>query len=74
VAIESRGKQWSALPEGKQTNELAQKEFRFIKTITIIIRGGNYPMAFASTSALHCSKRRATSRWPYIAEQCSGVY
>jgi alpha/beta superfamily hydrolase len=24
---------WSALTEGKQKNELAQKEFRFIKTI-----------------------------------------
>jgi hypothetical protein len=33
--------QWSALPEEKQKNELAQTEFRFIKTITII-RGGNY--------------------------------
>jgi hypothetical protein len=31
--------QWGALTEGKQKIELAQKEFRFIKTI-IIIRGG----------------------------------
>jgi hypothetical protein len=34
VATPSRGMQWSALTEGKQKNELAQKEFRFIKTIT----------------------------------------
>ena len=39
VAIDSRPMQWSGLTEGKQKNELAQKEFRFIKTI-IIIRGG----------------------------------
>jgi hypothetical protein len=63
--------QWS-LTEGKQKNELAQTEYRFIKTI-IIIRDGNYPIVFACISALHCSKRRVTSRWPWIAEQCSGV-
>ena len=40
VAIGSGGMQWSPLTEGKQKNELAQKEFRFIKTM--IIRGGNY--------------------------------
>ena len=72
VAKLSRVMQWSVLTEGKQKNELAQKEFRFIKTI-IIIRGGNYPSFFASISALHCSKRRATSRWPFSAERCSGV-
>ena len=70
--ILSRPMQWSALTEGKQTNELAQKEFRFIKTM-IIIRGGNYPTFFASISALHCSKRRQTSRWPFKADQTSGV-
>ncbi len=44
VAFFSRPMQWSALTEGKQTNELAQKEFRFIKTIIkIIIRGGQLP-------------------------------
>ncbi len=55
VAIGSRPMQWSALPEGKQKNELAQTEFRFIKTTTIItIRGGNCPLStfFASTSAI----------------------
>ena len=31
VAKNSRGMQWGALTEGKQKNELAQKEFRFIK-------------------------------------------
>jgi hypothetical protein len=75
VAIGSRVMQWGPWTEeteGKQTNELAQKEFRFIKTI-MIIRGGNYPVSFASISALHCSKRRATSRWPYKADSCSGV-
>ncbi len=41
-------KQWSALTEGNQKNELAQKEFRFIKTMIIIIRGGNYLRSFAS--------------------------
>ena len=44
-----------------------------MKTI-IIIRGGNYLMSFASISALHCSKRRQTSRWPSKAEICSAVY
>ena len=61
VAMVSRVMQRGALTEGKQKNELAQKEFRFIKTI-FIIRGGNYVQSFASTSALHCSKRRQTSR------------
>ena len=51
VAIVSRQMQWGPLTEGKQKNELAQKEFRFIKTI-IIIRSGNYSLSFASTSAL----------------------
>jgi hypothetical protein len=64
--------QCSALTEGKQNNELAQTEYCFIKTI-IIIRGGNYPIAFACISALHCSKRRQISRWPWRAELCSGV-
>ncbi len=41
AAIHSRLMQWSALTEGKQKIELAQKEFRFIKTI-ITMRGGNY--------------------------------
>jgi hypothetical protein len=67
VAAQNRQMQWSALPEEKQKNELAQKEFRFIKII-IIIRGGNYLKAFASISALHCSKRRQTARWPRAAE------
>ena len=66
VAIPSGLMQWSALTEGKQTNELAQKEFRFIKTM--IMRGGNYPLSFAPISALHCSKRRQTSRWPQEAD------
>ena len=42
VGILSRPMQWSAFTEGKQKNELAQKEFRFIKTMIIIMRGGNY--------------------------------
>ena len=70
VVIESRhmqgGAKRSELTEGKQTNELAQKEFRFIKTM--IMMGGNYLLLFASISALHCSKRRQTSRWPLKAE------
>jgi hypothetical protein len=36
AAIMRRPKQWSDLPEGKQKNELANAEFRFIKTIIII--------------------------------------
>ena len=63
AAMESREMQWSEMTEEKQKNQLAQTEFRFIKII-IIIRGGNYLLAFASISALHCSKRRATSRLP----------
>ena len=38
------------------------------------VRGGNYVLVFASTSALHCSKRRATSRRPSAADRCSGVF
>jgi hypothetical protein len=65
MAVVSRQNQWGVFTEGKQTNELAQKEFRFIKTIIIIImRDGNYPSVFACISALHCSKRRQISRWP----------
>ena len=72
--IVSRQMQWSFLTEGKQKNELAQTVLRFIKTI-IIIRGGNYLLwLFASISALHCSNRRQTSRWPPIADQSSGVH
>jgi hypothetical protein len=67
AALLSRAMQWSATTEEKQKNELAQTEFRFIKTI-IKMRGGNYVWSFASTSALLCSKRRATSRWPFSAE------
>ncbi len=74
VATASRVKQWKALTDGKQKNELAQKEFRFIKTIIIKIRGGNYWKHFAFTSALHCSKRRQTSRWPLKADLSSGVH
>ena len=33
AAMSSREMQWGLLPEEKQNNELAQKEFRFIKTI-----------------------------------------
>jgi hypothetical protein len=69
----SRPMQWGVLTEEKKKNELAQKEFRFIKTITII-RGGNNFQSFASISALHCSKRRQTSRWPLRADRCSGVH
>ncbi len=39
------------MTEERQKNEIAQTEFRFIKTITII-RGGNYVMSSASISAL----------------------
>ena len=43
VATPSRLMQWSLLTEEKQKNQLAQTEYRFIKTIIIIIiriRGG----------------------------------
>ncbi len=65
VTFASREMQWSALTEEKQNNQLAQIEFRFIKTIIkMIVRRGNYHLHFASTSALHWSKRRKTSRSP----------
>jgi hypothetical protein len=72
AAPRSREMQWSVLTEKKQKNQLAQTKFRFIKAITLTT-GGNYVLSFASTSALHCSKRRVISRWPYAADQCSGV-
>lgn len=68
----NRAMQWSVLTELKQKNELAQNEFRFIRTI-IITRIVNYRKSFASISALHCSKRRQISRWWWSADQCSGV-
>ena len=41
MAIGSRPMQWGHLTEGKKKNELANKtEFRFIKTLIIITRGG----------------------------------
>ena len=66
LTMANRVMQWSEFTEEKQKNQLAQKEFRFIKTIKtiIIIRGGNYELSFASISALHCSKRRQNSRRP----------
>ncbi len=72
MVMPSRAVQWSALTEEKQKNQLAQTEFRFIKTI-IIIKGGNYLMVLAATSAFDSTKRREISRWPSIAEMCSGV-
>ncbi len=39
MAMPSRDMQWSGLTEGKKKNQLAQTEFRFIKTV-IIIKGG----------------------------------
>jgi hypothetical protein len=51
VAVGSRVVQWSAFTEGKQKNQFAQTEFRFIKTV-VITRGGNYSQSFASISAL----------------------
>ncbi len=39
MAMPSRDMQWSGLTEEKQKNQLAQTEFRFIKTV-IIIKGG----------------------------------
>jgi hypothetical protein len=47
AAMPSRVMQWSVLTEKKQKDQLAQTEFRFIKT-TMIIRGGNYLSDFAS--------------------------
>ena len=41
VVFGSRPMQWSVLTEEKKQNELAQTEFRLIKTVTIT-RGGNY--------------------------------
>jgi hypothetical protein len=73
MALASRAMQWSVLTEEKQKSQLSLPEFRFIKTIYNNVRGGNYMTFLACTSALHCSKRRATSRWPLKAEQCSGV-
>ncbi len=45
AAKESRLKQWSVLTEGKQTNELAQKEFRFIKNNNNNNKGRQLPAA-----------------------------
>jgi hypothetical protein len=76
VAIESRVMQWSLLTEEKQKNQLAQTEFRFIKNNNNKKGGrvvGNYLQSFASTLALHCSKRRQTARWPLTIDRCSGV-
>jgi hypothetical protein len=67
VAIANRPMQWSVLTEEKQKNQLARTEFQLIKNNNSK-GGGNYPASFASTSALHCSKRRQTSRWPLRAE------
>ena len=39
AAFRSREMQWSHLTEEKKRNELVQTEFRFIKTIIMIIRG-----------------------------------
>jgi hypothetical protein len=44
--MESRDMQWSALTVGKKKNQLAQTEFRFIKT-KLIIRVGNYTLFLA---------------------------
>jgi hypothetical protein len=52
AAMESRAMQWSGLTEEKQKNQLAQTEFHFIQTITIIREGNNYLFS-ASISALH---------------------
>jgi hypothetical protein len=61
LALPSGPMQWSALTEENQKNQLAQTKLRFIKKK---IRRRNYFLSFASTSALHCSKRRQISRRP----------
>ena len=77
----SRPMQRSALPEAKQKNQLAAYIFSLHKIIIIITGaiiitgGGNHVrLSFASISALHCSKRRVTSRWPLLEAQCNGVH
>ena len=62
VATASRVMQWSVLTEEKQKNQFAQNRVIIIIKMIIISRG-NYSSSFASTSALHRSKRRQTSRW-----------
>ena len=70
AAIPSREMQWGALTEEKQKNELAQTELHKNNSN---VRRGNYMLAFASISALHCRKRRHISRLPLMADQCRGV-
>ena len=70
AATDSRAMQWSALTEEKQKNEHAQTELHKNNSN---VRGGNYMLAFASISALHCRKRRQISRLPLMTDQCRGV-
>jgi hypothetical protein len=79
-AFDSTTMQRRVSTEQKKQKKKKKKQLscanRVIKTIIITTHksnnkdkgGGSYPSFFASTSALHCSKRRQTSRWPFIAE------
>jgi hypothetical protein len=67
VAIDGRVMQWCASTEEKLKNQHAQTESLQNKNNNNK-GGGNYLLVFASTSALHCSKRRQISRWPLEAE------
>ncbi len=50
VAVRSSVNQWSEVAEEKQKNQLAnKKEFRFMKTIMVIIKGGDYWTCFSLT-------------------------
>ncbi len=73
VAFGSRKMQWSATTE-QQRNESTCTYRVWLQKNTNNHQGkGNHSIAFASTSALHWSKSRDASSWPWTAHKCSGV-
>jgi hypothetical protein len=61
VANGSSVEQWSVLTEEKEMSQLAKTNW-FLKKNNNNKGGGKYSWSFASTSALHCSRRREIFR------------
>ena len=69
VAKLSRAMQWSVLTEGKQKNELARTQFRFIKTIIIIRGGGQLPVVLRLYISVALQQKTANFKVAFESRQ-----
>ncbi len=69
VATVSSLNQWSVTTEGKQKKSTCANRVSLQKNNNNhSVRRGRYRSVLASILALHCSKKRQISRWPWPAE------